>query len=193
MQHIGVGAHERGGKRAVLLAQLAASRTRDDARLAYFLQPVPGWMRLTAEFRHPSWHCEEVPRILRARPGCFFLKGHGAWPGGLPGSGIDVRHTADRQAVSQHDAVTADQELTDAGLVVACAGFDDRHGPVDQVLFFDVAEQHYVVGQMRNGRVRQAGSFEEIMDFEGHHDAHAYEYWKVHREDIDWRVPTRLD
>jgi hypothetical protein len=39
--------------------------------------------------------------------------------------GIDVRHTAAWQAVSQHDAVTADQELTDAGLVVACAGFDD--------------------------------------------------------------------
>ena len=21
----------------------------------------------------------------------------------------------------------------------------------------------------------------------------AFEYWKVHREDIDWRVPARLD
>jgi hypothetical protein len=39
--------------------------------------------------------------------------------------GIDVRRTAAWQAVSQHDAVTADQELTDAGLVVARAGFDD--------------------------------------------------------------------
>ena len=39
--------------------------------------------------------------------------------------GIDVRHTAARQAVSQHDAVTTDYELTDAGLVAACAGFDD--------------------------------------------------------------------
>lgn len=38
---------------------------------------------------------------------------------------IDVRHTAARQAVSQHDAVTTDYELTDAGLVAACAGFDD--------------------------------------------------------------------
>jgi hypothetical protein len=23
--------------------------------------------------------------------------------------------------------------------------------------------------------------------------AAAFEYWKVHREDIDWRVPTRLN
>jgi hypothetical protein len=38
---------------------------------------------------------------------------------------IDVRHIADRQAVSQHDAVTADEELTGAGAVVAVARFDD--------------------------------------------------------------------
>jgi hypothetical protein len=54
MQHIGAGGHERGGKRAVLLAQLAPSHTRDDARLGYSLQLVPGWIRLTAEFRHPA-------------------------------------------------------------------------------------------------------------------------------------------
>ena len=33
-------------------------------RLGYFLQLVPGWIQLTAEFRHPSWHCEEVSRIF---------------------------------------------------------------------------------------------------------------------------------
>ncbi len=76
--------------------------------------------------------------------------------------GIDVRHTAAWPTVSQNDAVMADQELTDAGLVVACAGFDDCHGTVDRVLLFDIAEQHYVVGQMRNGRVRQTWGFEQI-------------------------------
>ena len=41
MQHIGAGGHERGGRRAVLLAQLAPSHARDDARLGYSLQLVP--------------------------------------------------------------------------------------------------------------------------------------------------------
>jgi len=54
MQHIGAGGHERGGKRAVLLAQLAPSHTRDDARLGYSLQLVRGRIRLTAEFRHST-------------------------------------------------------------------------------------------------------------------------------------------
>jgi uncharacterized protein YecE (DUF72 family) len=83
MQHIGAGAHERGGKPAVPVAQLAPSHTRDDARLAYFLQQVPGWMRLTAEFRHPSWHCEEVPQISKGSPGgiCYRAERQVAVPG----------------------------------------------------------------------------------------------------------------
>jgi uncharacterized protein YecE (DUF72 family) len=63
---ITAGWHELGAKRAVLLAQLAPSHTRDDARLAYFLQQVPGWIRVSAEFRHPSWHCGEVFALLEA-------------------------------------------------------------------------------------------------------------------------------
>jgi uncharacterized protein YecE (DUF72 family) len=66
MQRIGTGWHELGGKRAVLLVQLAPSHARDDARLAYFLRVVPEWVRLTVEFRHPSWHCEEVFALLEA-------------------------------------------------------------------------------------------------------------------------------
>ena len=49
IQRIGTGLHELGDKRAVLLVQLAPSHARDDARLAYFLRLVPGWIRLTAE------------------------------------------------------------------------------------------------------------------------------------------------
>ena len=52
------------GKRAVLLVQLAPSHARDDARLDYFLRLLPGWIRVAVEFRHPSWHCEEIFALL---------------------------------------------------------------------------------------------------------------------------------
>ena len=66
VQRIGAGWHELGEKRAVLLVQLPPSHVRDDARLAHFLRLVPGWLRLTVEFRHPSWHCDEVFALLEA-------------------------------------------------------------------------------------------------------------------------------
>ena len=34
------------------------------ARLAYFLEQVPPWIELAVEFRHPSWHTEEVFSLL---------------------------------------------------------------------------------------------------------------------------------
>ena len=64
LQRIGTGWHELGDKRAVLLVQLPPSQPRDDARLAYFLRLVPGWMRVAVEFRHRSWHCEEIFALL---------------------------------------------------------------------------------------------------------------------------------
>ena len=66
VQRIAAGWHELGDKRAVLLVQLAPSQVRDDARLAHFLRLIPGWLRITVEFRHPSWHCEEVFALLEA-------------------------------------------------------------------------------------------------------------------------------
>lgn len=57
-----------GGTRAVLLVQLAPSQPRDDARLAYFLELVPDRMRVAVEFRHASWHCEDVFALLASRP-----------------------------------------------------------------------------------------------------------------------------
>lgn len=56
--------HELGEKRAVLLVQLAPSHARDDARLDYFLRQLPPWLRVTLEFRHPSWHDESVFSLL---------------------------------------------------------------------------------------------------------------------------------
>ena len=56
--------HELGGKRAVLLVQLPAAQSRDDARLGYFLRSLPGWVRVAVEFRHPSWQHEDVFALL---------------------------------------------------------------------------------------------------------------------------------
>jgi uncharacterized protein YecE (DUF72 family) len=66
MPRIEEGWHELGDRRAVLLVQLPPSQPRDDARLAYFLRLVPGWVRVAMEFRHPSWHGEEVFTLLDA-------------------------------------------------------------------------------------------------------------------------------
>jgi len=71
LQRIEAGWHELGGNRAVLLVQLAPSHIRDDARLAYFLRQVPGWMRVAVEFRHRSWHCEEIFALLDAHGAAY--------------------------------------------------------------------------------------------------------------------------
>ena len=64
LERIAAGWHELDGKRAVLLVQLPPGLPRDDARLEYFLRLVPPWLRVAVEFRHPSWHCEEVLKVL---------------------------------------------------------------------------------------------------------------------------------
>jgi uncharacterized protein YecE (DUF72 family) len=56
--------HELRDRRAVLLVQLPPSMARDDARLAYFLELLPDWIRVAVEFRHDSWHTDEVFRLL---------------------------------------------------------------------------------------------------------------------------------
>jgi uncharacterized protein YecE (DUF72 family) len=71
LQRIQPGWHELGGKRAALLVQLPPTQPRDDVRLAYFLAQVPGWMRVAVEFRHPSWHCEEIITLLAAHRAAY--------------------------------------------------------------------------------------------------------------------------
>ncbi len=51
-------------RRAVLLVQLPPSMARDDARLGYFLAQLPDWIRVAVEFRHDSWHTDDVFRLL---------------------------------------------------------------------------------------------------------------------------------
>ena len=56
--------HELGTKRAVLLVQLSPKFEFDYERLHYFLSLIPPWMRLSVEFRHPSWHQEVIFQLL---------------------------------------------------------------------------------------------------------------------------------
>jgi uncharacterized protein YecE (DUF72 family) len=110
--------HELGDKRAVLLVQLHPGHERDDARLDWFLGRLPSWMRVAVEFRHPSWHTEEVyallerhgaaycvmsgaglPCVLRATAPFVYVRLHGPddrylYAGSYPSS--DLRWWADR-------------------------------------------------------------------------------------------------
>ncbi len=88
--------HELGDKRAVLLVQLPPDLARDDARLDYFLASLPEWIRVSVEFRHPSWdqpavydllerhgaaYCvmsgAQLPCILRATAPFVYVRLHG--------------------------------------------------------------------------------------------------------------------
>ena len=72
--------HELGARREVLLVQLRPDQQRDDARLDWFPGRRPSWMRVAVEFRHPSWHTEEVFALLE-RHGAAYCVMSGA---GLP-------------------------------------------------------------------------------------------------------------
>ncbi len=51
-------------KMGVLLVQLPPKFAHDQERLRYFLDAVPDWIQVAMEFRHPSWHCDEVFHLL---------------------------------------------------------------------------------------------------------------------------------
>ncbi len=53
-----------GSRLGTLLVQLSPQFGCDSARLAYFLEQVPRWIKVAVEFRHPSWHTEEVFLLL---------------------------------------------------------------------------------------------------------------------------------
>jgi uncharacterized protein YecE (DUF72 family) len=63
--------HALGRVRGILLVQLAPGHTRDDARLDYFLECLPDWIKVAVEFRHPSWTAEEVFGILEAHQASY--------------------------------------------------------------------------------------------------------------------------
>ena len=95
LERIAAGWHELDGRRAVLLVQLAPAQARDDTRLEYFLARVPDWMRVAVEFRHPSWHCEEVFALLAAHRAAYCV---------MSGAGLPcvLRATTDFVYVRMH-------------------------------------------------------------------------------------------
>jgi hypothetical protein len=62
-----------GDRLGTLLVQLSPQFGCDSARLAYFLEQMPLWIKVAVEFRHPSWHTEEVFSLLE-RSLCGLLR-----------------------------------------------------------------------------------------------------------------------
>jgi uncharacterized protein YecE (DUF72 family) len=107
-----------GEKLGVLLIQLPPNFGYDHERLRYFLEQKPCWIRTAIEFRHPTWHRDEVfhlleqhgvaycvmsgahlPCILRATAPFVYVRFHGPDPEHLYGgsySDDDMRWWADR-------------------------------------------------------------------------------------------------
>ena len=67
LQVFGQRARTLGPKLGVLLFQLPPSLRKDLEALDAFLDWVPPDLRVTMEFRHPSWHSEDVLQRLRDR------------------------------------------------------------------------------------------------------------------------------
>ena len=62
-----------GSRLGILVVVLSPQFGCDSARLAYFLEQVPPWIEVAVEFRHPSWHTEEVFPLLE-RSLCGLLR-----------------------------------------------------------------------------------------------------------------------
>ncbi len=82
-------------KHAMLLTQLHPQHARDDARLDWFLSLLRTDIPVAVEFRHPSWHTEDVFRLLE-RHGAAYCVMSGA---GLP---CILRATSRRVYVRLH-------------------------------------------------------------------------------------------
>jgi uncharacterized protein YecE (DUF72 family) len=65
--------HALRDRRGALLFQLHPAHERDDARLDDFLALLPDWMDVAVEFRHPSWHVEEVMGILERHGAAYVV------------------------------------------------------------------------------------------------------------------------
>lgn len=79
-ERISASWHELGDARGVLLVQLAPGHLRDDARLDTFLGALPGWIRVSVEFRHPSWAVDDVFDILQAHEAAYCVMSGAALP-----------------------------------------------------------------------------------------------------------------
>ncbi len=77
VERVARGLERLGEKRGVLLVQLPPTMSFDYPRLAYFLESLPAGLRVAVEFRHPSWHREEVFALLE-RAGAAYCVMSGA-------------------------------------------------------------------------------------------------------------------
>lgn len=73
LERIASGWRALGERAAVLLVQLPPDLERDDARLSWFLDRVPGGIPVACEFRHPSWHVEPVRDLLASRGAAYVV------------------------------------------------------------------------------------------------------------------------
>ena len=104
IERITRGLHALNGRRGPLIVQLHPALERDDALLDHFLTALPAWTRPAIEFRHSSWHEEDVfallerhgasycvmsgahlPCILRATAPLVYVRLHGPDPEHLYG------------------------------------------------------------------------------------------------------------
>lgn len=67
LERMGAACTTLGPRFGVMLVQLHPAHERDDTRLVWFLDHAPAGMRLAVEFRHPSWHVDEVRELLASR------------------------------------------------------------------------------------------------------------------------------
>jgi uncharacterized protein YecE (DUF72 family) len=74
-------------KLGVLLFQLPPHFPCNLERLESFLPKVPSWLRVAMEFRHPSWHREEVYRLLEKHGAAYCVMSG-------PGLACELRATA---------------------------------------------------------------------------------------------------
>jgi uncharacterized protein YecE (DUF72 family) len=71
LRRIAGGLVRLGPALGAVLVQLPPGLAYDHPRLAYFLDQVPPWLRVAVELRHPSWHREEVFRLLEERGAAY--------------------------------------------------------------------------------------------------------------------------
>jgi uncharacterized protein YecE (DUF72 family) len=71
VERIGLAFETLSSKGGVMLVQLPPQFPCDYRRLDDFLRLIPNWLRVAVEFRHPSWHCEEIFNLLEERGAAY--------------------------------------------------------------------------------------------------------------------------
>jgi uncharacterized protein YecE (DUF72 family) len=80
LERMEAGLSRLGEKRGVLLVQLPPHFAYDPGRLAAFLEQAPSGPRMAIEFRHESWHREDVYALLEAHGVAYCIMSGAALP-----------------------------------------------------------------------------------------------------------------